>query len=275
MRLSIGQAWGETREVLSRDGSLIAVVALALLVIPGTLVGLAAPATASGAQEGANWTGTLALVSGLIGLAGQLAISRIALGPQLTVGQAIGTGFRRLPAFFLSALIWISPFVLGIAAVMAASGVDFSNPAARTPQPSGASVLSVLILLILFLAVAVHMLFTTPAAASDMRLGPIGLIKRSWKLSRGHALKLLGLLLLVILAAVVLVIGLGSAISAVFLLLLGDPEPFNLSALFVALTQQILNAVISVGLAVLIARCFAQLTAAREASVSVPEAGRH
>jgi hypothetical protein len=131
MRLSIGQAWSETKEVLRRDGSLIAVVALALLVIPGTLVGLAAPATAASAQQGASWTGALALLSGLIGLAGQIAISRIALGPPLTVGQAVGTGFRRLPAFFLSALLWISPSVLGTAAVLAASGADFTNPSPR------------------------------------------------------------------------------------------------------------------------------------------------
>jgi hypothetical protein len=117
------------------------------------------------------------------------------------------------------------------------------------------------------------MLFTTPAAANEHQLGPIGLLKRSWSLSRGRALKLFGLLLLTVLAALVLVIGLGSAIGAVVLLLLGDPEPFNLSALLVSLTQQLLNAVISVALAVLIARCYAQLTGAGTPSVSVPDAG--
>jgi hypothetical protein len=275
MRLSIGQAWSETKEVLRRDGSLIAVVALALLVIPGTLVGLAAPATAASAQQGASWTGALALLSGLIGLAGQIAISRIALGPPLTVGQAVGTGFRRLPAFFLSALLWISPFVLGTAAVLAASGADFTNPSAPLPQANPASGLVIFALMIIFLVVAVHMLFTTPAAAGDSSLGPIGLIKRSWSLSRGKGLKLFGLLLLVILAAIVLVVGLGSALASVFLLVLGDPAPFSLSALFIALVQQLLNAVISVALAVLIARCYAQLTGERETGASVPHAGQH
>lgn len=275
MRLSIGQAWSETKEVLRRDGSLIAVVALALLVLPGTLVGLAEPATAATARQGGDWTGALALVSGLIGLAGQIAISRIALGPPLTVGQAIGTGFRRLPAFFLSALLWIAPFVIAVTGLLAASGADFSNPSAPLPEASPTIGLAILALMILFLIVAVHMLFTTPAAAGERSLGPIGLLKRSWSLSRGHGLKLFGLLLLVILAAVVLVVGLGSALASVFLLLLGDPEPFNLSALFVALVQQLLNAIISVSLAVLIARCYAQLMGEREPSASVPHVGHH
>lgn len=274
MRLSIGQAWGETRGVLRRDGSLIATVALALLVLPGTLVGLVAPPTTAGGQA-AGWTGPLALVSGLVGLAGQLAISRIALGPPLTVGQAIGLGFRRLPSFFLSALLWIAPFVLAMVGLLAASGADLTRPDAPLPEPSAAISIAVLLLMVVFLFVAVHMLFTTPAAA-DTRLGPIGLIKRSWSLSRGHGFKLFGLLLLVLLVAFVLVIGLGSAIGAVFLLLLGNPEPLSLSALFISLIQQLLNAVVSVGLAVLIARCYAQLSGRGEgATVSVPDAGHH
>lgn len=270
MRLSIGKAWGETRDVLRRDGSLIAIVALALLVLPGTLVGLAAPPTPG--AEAPGWAGLLALLSGLVGLAGQIAISRIALGPPLTVGESIGLGFRRLPSFFLSALLWITPFLFAMFALLAGSGVDLTNPEATRPEPNIVTSLLLLLVLIVFLVIAVRMLFVTPAAA-ETQLGPIGLVKRSWNYSRGHGLKLLGLLLLVLLAAAVLLFGLGSAIGAVLLLLLGDPEPFSLSALFLALVQQILSALVVVGLSLLIARCYAQLSARSEAAVSVPDAG--
>lgn len=272
MRLSIGQALGETRGVFARDGGLVFTVALALLVLPGTLVGLAAPVTP--ANGGGGWTGLLALASGLIGLAGQIAISRIALGPPLTVGEAIGLGFRRLPAFFLATLLWVAPFVLAMFVVLTASGADFSSPAAEVPEPSLGTAIVVLALLVLFLVLAVHMLFTTPVSA-DTRLGPLGIVKRSFALSRGRALKLFGLLLLVLLAAGVLVLGLGSAIGSVILLLLGELRPWSVSALLVALVQQVLNAVVSVGFAVLVARCYAQLAGEPQASVSVPHAGDH
>lgn len=273
MRLSIGQAWSETRAVMNRDGGLVAAVALALLVLPGTLVGLASPATASAdGQQG--WTGMLALLSGLIGLAGQLAISRIALGPPLTVREAIGVGFRRLPAFFVAALLWISPFIIGLFVTLLASGADLSNPDAPVPQPGMGAAVAVLLLTAAFLVVAVHMLLTNPAAA-DTRLGPVGLVKRSWGLSRGNGLKLFGVLVLVLIVALALVVGLGSAINTVILLLLGQAEPWNVSALLVSLVQQLLNAVVSATFAVMIARCYAQLAGRDEATASVPSAGHH
>ena len=36
-KLSLSRAWDETRDVLRRDGRLIAIVALAMLVFPGTV----------------------------------------------------------------------------------------------------------------------------------------------------------------------------------------------------------------------------------------------
>lgn len=273
MKLSIGRAWDESRQVLARDGRIIALVALALLVIPGTLVGLAAPQPQ---PDGANGLASfLALASGLIGLAGQIAISRIALGPPLTVGQAIAVGFKRLPSFFVAALLWAAPFIIAAFLILQASGADMSNPSAPVP-PNPAAAFTLLFLLIVFIVIAVHMIFTTPAAAAT-RDGPLGLVRQSWRLSRGRALKLFGLILLVLIVAMVLLLGLGSAINAVILLLLGEARPWNVSALAVALVSQLLAAVISVGLAVLVARLYAQATggSANAAEPSVPSAGAH
>jgi hypothetical protein len=273
-KLSIGDAWSEARGVLARDGGLIATVALALLVLPGVLIGTAAPPNSTLAQGGL--AGPLVLLSTLIGFVGQIAIARIALGPPLTVGQAIGLGFRRFGFFFVAWVLWLLPFVIGIVLVVQASGIDpatLGNSAATQPDIPPALSLAMLLLIIGMLVVAARMLLLYAIAAGEP-LGPIAMLKRSWQLSRGRALKLFGLLLLIGLGFLVLVLGLGSAIASVILLLFGQPEAWSISALLIALLEGVLSAVVSVFAAVLLARIYAQLS--REpASVSVPEAGRH
>lgn len=275
MKLSVGQAWGEATAVLKRDGGIIATVALALLVLPGALVGVAAPP--GSALANSRWAGLLVLVSTLIAFAGQIAIARIALGPPLTVGQAIGLGFQRFLSFFLAWILWLLPFMLAIGLVIGATGIDpaalSANSASPPPQVPAWASIAVLVLVIALIVVAARMLLLTPTAAAE-RLGPIALLKRSWQLSRGHAFKLFGLLVLLGLLFVALVLGLGSALGSVVVLAFGQPQAFSISALLLALFEGLLSAVISVFSAVLLARIYAQLTGG-EASASVPHAGAH
>ncbi len=273
-KLSIGDAWSEARGVLARNGTVIATVALALLVLPGVLIGTAAPPNSALAKGGL--AGPLVLLSTLIGFAGQIAIARIALGPPLTVGQAIGVGFQRFLSFFAAWLLWLLPFLLGILLIVQASGVDpaaLGNAAASQPQISPVLSLLMLLLIIAMLVVAARVLLLYAVAAGE-RLGPIGMLKRSWQLSRGRALKLFGLLLLLGLGFVVLVFGLGSAVASVVLLMFGQPQAWSISALLIALVEGVLSAIVSVFAAVLLARIYAQLSRGNT-SVSVPDAGSH
>lgn len=265
MKLSLGQAWDETKAVLARDGSLIAAVALALLVLPGTLAGLFAPPRPD-APEPSTAMSLLGFVTTLIGLAGQLAISRIALGPSVTVGQAIRIGFARLPVFFAAMLLVALPIVLLLVPVLIAGE-------GRLPEePSPGLALLVLLLAPIVVYVLVRLLPVTPLAV-DSRLGPVGLLRQSWALTKGRAGRLFLLVLLVLLAGTVLLIGLGGGVGAVTILLLGAPEPGNLSALIVALVTQLLNAVVSVVFGVMVSRLYVQLTSSRASAASVPDAG--
>ena len=187
-RLSVGQAWSEARGVFARDGGLIATVALALIVLPGVLASLAAPATM---REPPAWVGPVSLLAAFLSLSGQLAISRIALGPPLTVGAAIGVGFRRLPIFLGGALLWAGPFLLAMLGLLAAGGADLTDPAAPLPTPPAGILVALMLLILAFLVVAVRMLLTTPAAAGS-NLGPIAIVRHSWQASRGNLLRQIG-----------------------------------------------------------------------------------
>jgi len=275
MRLSVGQAWQETRAVLTRDGGLIATVALALLVLPGVLVGLAAPAGSQAATSGG--LGWLFILSTIFAFVGQIAISRIALGPALTVGQAISVGFRRIFSFVLSWMLWLFPFLILMSLVLGASGADLqalATPGAAPPQLGLGVNLALLALIVGVLVVAIHMIMLVPAAA-DTKLGPVGLVKRSWQLSRGRALKLFGIMLLAGVLFLVLVVGLGGAINSVVLLLLGPGQSWSISALLLAVVEGVLSAAVSIVSTVLIARCYAQLAGEGASTATVPHAGHH
>jgi len=94
-KLSLSRAWDETKNVLARDGKLIAAVGLALVVFPQTLAGLFAPQEGQDAARGSMWVLTLSII---VAIVAQAALNRLAIGPSTTVGEAIRRAFRRTPA---------------------------------------------------------------------------------------------------------------------------------------------------------------------------------
>jgi hypothetical protein len=265
MKLSIGQAWDETKGVFRADGKAIFAIALALTVLPGAIIETAAPSGLR-SEEPSLIIAFTGLAVALLGLASQIAVSRIALGPSTTVGEALAQAFRRLPMLFGALVLAVLPFVLAVGLVGLAQGGEF-NPRSLLPGQS----LALLLILLIGLYVLIRLLFLTPLAA-DRPLRPIALLKEGWKLSRGRFGKLLLLLFLVMLVAVLLLGALGGALSAVVILLLGAIEPGNVSALLVALIQQGLSALVSVLFVVVVCRLYAQAVGGED-SVSVPHAG--
>lgn len=262
MKLSIGQAWDEARRVFRADGGAIFTIALALLVLPGAILETVSP---SGLRttEAPWWISMLGLAAALIGLAGQIAISRIALGRSTTVGEALGLAFRRLPALFGALFLIALPFIV-ILYFMVGGAL---NPNQMSPGQA----FTLLIIMLAGLFVLIRLLFMTPLAA-DRQDNSIELIRSGWRLSKGRFLKLLGLLLLLIVVALLVMGGLGGAMSAVVILALGPVAAGNVSALLVALIQQTLGAAVSVLFVVMVCRLYVQATGSAEPT-TVPHAG--
>jgi hypothetical protein len=233
-------------------------VALALVALPAILVGLIAPK--SGApNDQASFVDGLVLLISIISLAGQLALIRLALGPAVTVGEAIAHGFRRLPAYLGSALIILAGFIvlaLPFALVMAAMGQRFDS-AAQIASPA------VALLFILFAVVAfygaVRMLLTAPVASAEAG-GPLHIARRSWTLTAGHFWRLLGFLLLMAIGAALIMLALSTVVGALAVLAFGAVAPWSLSALVVALVTALFQAAFSALFAVMVARLYAQVS---------------
>jgi glycerophosphoryl diester phosphodiesterase family protein len=267
-RLSLSRAWDETRDILARDGRLYVSVALALVVLPSVINALLNP-KGMGDTHAELWVSLVSLVASLITLAGQLGLIRLALGPSITVGGAISHGFRRLPVYFVGALL----IVLALLVIAMPFGVALS--AMGVPLKAGAPLPAtppVLIAGLLYFAVicfiGVRMLLAAPVASAE-QVGPIALLKRSWALTDGHFWQLFGFLLLFLIAATVVLIGVGAAIGVVVRLFLGPLQPMSVSALVVGLIQALLSAAFTTVLAVMLARMYVQLSGRAEETAEV------
>ena len=269
-KLSISRAWDETREIFRRDGGLLVSVALALIVLPAIVVGIVAPPEPG--VQASGFAQILRLIAALIAIVGQLALIRLALGPSTTVGDAIGHGARRfLPALgaIIILVIIMAVIIIPTMAVLALLlGIDPSQMgAARSPQMG----LLILIMCLIALAISVRFTLLSPIASAEA-VGPFAIVKRSWDLTKGHYWRMLGLVVLLLIAALALLL-IGGLIGGLLARLVSSAiEPFSLAALIVSLLAGLAQGAFSVLASVMLARVYAAL-AGGGAEATVPSSG--
>lgn len=263
-KLSLSRAWEETREVFSRDGRLLVPVALALLALPAAALGVSSPKTPADITPSFY---LLFLFVVLFAVAGQIALNRLAVPPDSTVGGAIKRGFERLlpvliaviPVFLLIAVV----FVVLASALLALGLVN--APIAGAPPPLGLAAVMVLTMLIVF---SIFQL-VVPISAAEAG-GPLQLLSRAWLLSKSNywrltaflAIAWIGMLFFWLIGQLIP----GIAIAAVS----GPPERGSIGAILVALVGGIVQAAWTTVTSVMVARVYTQLAGRGEAQASVP-----
>ena len=268
--LSISRAWDETKAIVARDGRLLVAVVLALVVLPMVAFGLVVPQDPE--QQGLV-ASLLQFAVALIAMIGQLALIRLALAPVTTVGAAISHALRRFPALLVAMLLLLLAILCVLVPIMlilaAAGAVDMENPARAI---SGMALGAMLLLLIAAIALSVKFLLAAPVASAE-GVGPIAILKRSWALTSGHYMKLLGFLLLILVVAIVLMAAAGAIGGIIGRLVSPDLETFSVGALIVALFAGIAQGVFTVLSAVMMARIYVQLSGRESLDVTVPSTG--
>lgn len=267
--LSISAAWDQTRARFASDGGLLLTVAVALIALPSALAEFAFPSR--GMMNDAS-VGELIvlLIVFVLGMIGQLALIRLALGPSISVGEAIAHGARRVPAFLGAALILlVMLFLIAIpfGFLLASMGVSMKQGA----QPGGAATIVLLIFFALIIFASTRLLVMS-AVASVEGSGPISILRRSWLLTAGHFGRLIGFLLLFLIGALFAIMASGMLVQVVVSAVAGRPEPHSAGALIVALAVSLVTAAVTAVFVVMVARIYAQL-AGRDAAVSVPNSG--
>lgn len=258
--LSISSAWEETKALLARDGRLFASVALALIVLPAAVMGVVDPRVSQG-DAAPGWFNLLIFVVSLISLAGQLALIRLAFGPSVTVGGAIGHGLRRLPVYFLSLLVLtLGIVVLMIPFVFAAVAMGLSiEGGAEAAAVTGPIVFLVIVIAIAILLLMTRFMVAMPVASAE-RAGPLTILKRSWELTKGHWGKLFGFLIVFSIAALVTLLAVGVVLGSITALLFDARGPLTLGALVESLLSAIVTGALSVLFTLMLARVYVQLS---------------
>lgn len=251
MRISLSNAWEETRTILGRDGRLLVSVALALLVLPGIVLDLSMPEeAASGVLPPAGPWVAIGAVALALSLAGQLALIRLALGPGTSVSEAIAHGFKRLLPYLGALLIWAVPLILVGVLLYSAAGVGSESP--RAGPAAG-----FLVLALIGLFLAIRLSFQGPVASAEA-IGPVDILKRSWALGSGNWWRLFafailfGITIIVVLGAVQSVVG--AAAAAAF----GGLKPWSVGTLLVSLVGQVISSAIYVVFFVMLAQLYRQ-----------------
>ena len=270
--LSISKAWDETRATLAEDGKLLATVAAAMFLLPQVVVGLV---SGQGAEAAADPSGSqllLMAIAGLIGLVGQLAIAWMAIRSGASVGESIRHAFGRTLPFLGAMLLVICGFViLFIVIAMFLMVIGMVDVSVQDARPRDVIVI-LIAMFVPLLFVAVRLMPTVPVAAAE-KLGPIGILKRSWALTSGHFGRLVAFILLFLVAALVVAMAIGAVGGLLVSLLFGSAAPFSLGALVLALLVGLLQAALVVVYVVMLARIYIQLAGDGEAEASVPNSG--
>lgn len=254
-KLSISQAWDETRAVLAGDGKLISSVALALLVLPGVVLNVILPnGVALGTGQQAAWV-VLGVIVLLLTFTGQLSILRLAMGPHISVGEAIRHAATRVLPFFGAFLIWVVPFlVLG--------SMPYEIIRSHPGQASTGAGLGLLAIMAVAMFLAIR-LFLIGAVASAEPGGSLAIIRRSWDLTAGNWWRLFGFVLIFAIGAMILLMAVSSGLGLVARLTLGQVTPLSVAGLLLVLVAQVLTAAIYVVLFVMQARIYNQLATLR------------
>jgi len=265
--LSISAAWDQTKAILAREGKLLATVALALIVFPQTVFAVI------GAPIGPDASGLSMItyfVVIILGCAAQIALNRLAVGPAVTVGSAIATGFRRVGSVAIVGFLVAAGVVIVAAILLLVLGalhlITIPTPG-QTPPPS-------LLLLLMVLVIPVFATFQLVFPIAAVETGnPLKMIRRAWHLSRHHHLRLTAFVAIIIFGFALVVLATQVGLGSMIVLALGKPDPGSVSALAFGVLSGTVQAGFTVVTAIMIARIYTQLAGRHDAQVGVPSSG--
>lgn len=269
--LSIGKAWDEAKSALQANRKLIVPVALGLILLPAVVVSMVEPRVPAGEQPPPGAWMLVALVMVIVMIAGQLAIVLMVNGWHGSVGEAIGKASRRTPTFVLAALTYLVPVIILFSLLLGLAGAGTSGTGQVDWTNLGAvGWLVALLFLLALVFVSIRLLPLLPVVASE-GIGPIASLKRSYVLTTGHFWRLFGFVAMLMLAFLILALTVGAVIGSIVRLALGDPDPWTLSLLLIALAGGLVQAGFVMVYAGMVARIYAQLAAPQ---AGVPDVNR-
>lgn len=224
--VSMGSVWDRTAEFLSDNLGAILPIALIAMFVPAVVSG-----NLGELQQGANPGLAMGLAAGSLVLAlvtfwGQLAITALALDPARG-RSAAGVATRRFPPALLVMIVAVIAglvAVMPLAIILVAGGADLaalqSQPMPQVPPAAmGAVLLYLLLLLPIALWIVARLAVMLPVIVGEGRA--LGAFSRSWRLTRGVALRIVGVIILYAMVSIVANLAATTAFGTVISLVAG------------------------------------------------------
>jgi len=223
----MGTVWDRTAEFLSDNLPAVVPVALLAFFVPASISGSFQPIL-QGADYGLALTlSLLQLAFGVLSVWGSLAITAMAL--ELGGTQTPGTIARNrlIPALIVTVALFAVMLVacLPVPILLQASGYDMMAVArgevmlSRNLWGGILAYLAVLGLLLLWLTA--RLLLINPVIVRERRM--FGALARSWQLTRGSTLRIVGVILLYTMVSLVAVLAAKTVFGSIFALIEGGP----------------------------------------------------
>lgn len=269
--LSIGRAWDEAKAALQANRRLIVPVALGMVLLPAVIASMAEPQVPPGEQPPAGPWMLVALAMIFVMMIGQIAIVLLVNGWRGSVGEAISQAARRTPTFILAALAIAIPVILVFSVILAGASLGSLESGQfdwTSISPVGWLLLCLAFIILLVVSIRLLPLIAVVAGES---LGPIASIRRAFGLTSGHFWRLLGFLLMLMVAFLIVALTVGMVVGGLVTLLFGQPEPWSISLLLIALAGGLVQAGFVMVYTAMLARIYDQLSAGQ---ASVPEVKR-
>lgn len=248
--VSIGAAWSEAAAFVRREKKLLAPLVLSLMVVPATVSQLLQPNNPLAGPDGFRPWMAVAVIALMAGLVGQMAVSRLAMGWNGSLGETITLALKRLPTTIAALILFF--LCLALALIPAIVMLTLIGGAASTNKLAN-------FLTLLTVFGAAPKILLAPAIAMDRQVGPWGLVKATWRAANDHYWRLLGFFLLFLAASLIFAMAAASVVGTLATLTLGKPEPMSVSRLTIALAGGLIQGVIATVYAAMIGRIVAQL----------------
>jgi len=239
--VKMGTVWDRTAEFLSDNIAAILPIALLAFFVPASIEGNFGAAM-TGADPGFKaLLSVLQMLFALMSVWGSIAITAMALDIASERSAANIATRRFLPALAVTLVIFagIAMLALPIPALLAANGYDMTalasgQSAELSTRMTSFIALYGLALLILVLWLAARLIVATPVVVRENRV--LSAIGQSWSLTRGAALRIVGVILLYAIVSMVAGLAAKTVFGSIFALVAGsDGEGVTLSTVMTSI----------------------------------------
>jgi hypothetical protein len=238
--VKMGTVWDRTAEFLSDNIAAILPIALLAFFVPASIEGNFAAAMTGAGDQLKMVLSILQLLFALVSFWGSLAITAMALDIA-TERSAANIATRRLfPALLVSLVLFAAAalLVLPIPLLLAAGGVDMAA-IARGEGAAIGSQLKIVIALYGFALFCVllwagaRLMVAIPVVVREDRL--LSALGQSWRLTRGIALRIIGVLILFALVSSVAALAAKTVFGSIFALAAGSGDGVTLSSVMTSI----------------------------------------